>query len=336
MSGAVFATITCLLLLGLATDPASSRPTQEHHPRLLVVNQKLNAVQIVDPIAGKTSKTIPTKGIRGHEAVVGPDGRFVFVPIYGDSGVGKPGTDGRSIEILDLVEERFVGEIDLGRPARPHCVRLGSDGLLYVTAEIGQTVEVIDPMTKKIVGSIRTNQDESHMLVLTKDGKRGYTSNVGAGSVTALDITARKAVRVIQVAKVAQRISMSLDGKLVFTADQQAPRLAVIDTTSNTVKEWIPLPSTGYGTAPTNDGRYLLVALNTSEKVAVVDLTSMKVARTIDVPAGPMEIVVEPNGRVAYVSCFSGGKVAAIDLHEWKVKKLIDTGEGADGLAWLP
>ena len=303
---------------------------------LLVVNQKLVAVQLLDVDSGTVTATVPTKKIRGHEAVVSGDGRLAYIPIYGDSGVGKPGSDGRTIEILDIASKKFVDSIDLGRPARPHCVRLGPDGLLYVTAEVGRTVEVIDPATRKDVASIPTDQDFSHMLAITHDGKRGYTSNVGVGTVSALDLKQHKAISVIPVAKVAQRISLSADDKYVFTADQEAARLAVVDTATNKVKEWVALPSIGYGSAATPDGRWLLVALMTESKLAVVDLSSMKVSRTIDVPAGPMEILIQADRNVAYVSCFAGGKVAAIDLATWRISKLIDTGEGADGLAWIP
>jgi DNA-binding beta-propeller fold protein YncE len=314
---------------GQSAAPAASRP------HLLVVNQRLNAVQLVDVDSG-TFTTVPTKGIRGHEAVVSKDGRLAYVPIYGDAAVGKPGSDGRTIEILDIASQKFVDNIDLGRPARPHCIRLGPDGLLYVTAEVGRTVEVIDPATHKHVASIPTDQDYSHMIALTRNGKRGYTSNVGAGSVTALDIQQRRVTAVIPVAKVAQRISLSVDERYVFTADQDVPRLAVIETSKNKVKHSIALPSIGYGTASTPDGHWLLVTLMTGNKLAVVDLTSMKVARTIDVPAGPIEILIGPEGNAAYVSCFGGGKLAVIDLATWQVRKLIDTGEGSDGLAWIP
>ena len=49
-----------------------------------------------------------------------------------------------------------------------------------------------------------------------------------------------------------------------------------------------------------------------------------------------MEIPVQSDRNVAYVSCFAGGKVAIVDLKTWQVNKLIETGEGADGLAWIP
>ena len=110
------------------------------------------------------------------------------------------------------------------------------------------------------------------MVVLSRDGHRAYTANVGAGTVTVVDVPGRKLIKVIPVAETVQRISISEDGRFVFTADQKSPRLAVIDTATNQVSSWIALPAIGYGTATTPDGKWLLVTLQTANQVAVVDL----------------------------------------------------------------
>jgi YVTN family beta-propeller protein len=248
-----------------------------------------------------------------------------------------PGTDGRTIDVIDLAGRRVVSTIDLGRPLRPHCAKFGpKDGLLYVSTELADSVTVIDPQTQTIVGSIPTGQPESHMLAITHDGRRIYTANVGPGTVSVLDIAARKTLAVIHVAKVVQRIAISMDDRYAFTSDETEPRLAVIDTASNKVARWVALPGIGYGTAPTMDGRYLLVAIINKNLVAVVDLKEMKVVRTIEVPAAPQEALVRPDDRVAYVSCDHSRQVAAIDLHTWNVEKLIHTGPATDGLGWAP
>ena len=77
------------------------------------------------------------------------------------------------------------------------------------------------------------------MLVLSHDGRRGYTANVGPGTVSVLDMKARKTIAVIPIAPTTQRISISRDDSMVFTADQTKPQLAVIDTATNKVRTWI-------------------------------------------------------------------------------------------------
>ncbi len=309
----------------------------QNAPLLVVVNQGDKNISLVDTATEQQIATIPegVTAMHGHEAATSPDGRTAYVPIYGNVGVGHPGLNGHEMLVIDLPSRKITGHVDFGHGVRPHCVIYNQhDGLLYVTTELDQDVTLVDPKTLKIVGTIPTGQEQSHMLAISPDGTRGYTANVGPGTVSVLDIKARKKLAVIPISGETQRISVSTDGSMAFTSDQTQPRLAVIDTATNKVKAWVPLPGTGYGTAPTQDGRSLLVAIPSRNLVAVVDLGTLKVINTIPVPSAPQEILVRPDGKVAYVSCNVKGQVAALDLSDWKVQKLIDAGAGADGLAW--
>ena len=307
-----------------------------HGPMLLVANQGDHTLSLIDPVAGNQITAVPVGGVTGHEVAVSPDGKLAYVPIYGNSGVGKPGTDGASMSVIDLAAHKVVRTVDFGHGVRPHLpVYDSATGKLYVTTELDKAITVIDPKSLNIEGQIPTGAEQSHMFVLSHDGKRAYTANVGPGSVSVLDLVGRKTVAVIPVSGKVQRISISRDGSMVFTADQVKPRMAVIDTASNRVKSWIELPAVGYGSAVTLDGRWLLVQMSTLKQVAVIDLTTMKVARTVPVDGGTGEILMNPNGRVAYVSCPEDGTVAEIDLGSWKVLKGIKAGHKADGMAWV-
>lgn len=323
-------------LTGMMTIEAGAQAAdnESNGSLLLVANQHDRTISLVDTAAGKQVATIADGGVTGHEVAVSPDGRTAFVPIYGNSGVGKPGTDGSNMAVMDIATRRVVGNVDFGHGVRPHEPVFGPrDGLLYVTTELDHSVTVIDPHSLKIVGSVPTEQAESHMLAISHDGRRGYTANVGPGTVSVLDLENRKTLKVIPISKMTQRISITPDDSMVFTADQTKPQLAVIDTANNTVKAWVPLPAPGYGTASTHDGRWLLVAVPQASTVAVVDLKTLKVERTIDVPKAPQEIVVRPDDQIAYVSCNTSGQVAELDLSAWNVRKIIKAGAGADGLA---
>jgi DNA-binding beta-propeller fold protein YncE len=304
-------------------------------PMLLVANQGDHNLSLIDPVAGKQVASVPVEGVTGHEVAASPDGLTAYVPIYGDSGVGKPGTDGSEIAVVDLASRKVVHKIDFGHGVRPHCAIYDrNSGMLYVTTELDKSISIIDPRSLKIVGSIPTGQEQSHMLVLSQDGSRGYTANVGPGTVSVLDMKARKTVTIIPISSETQRISISRDDRIVFTADQTKPQLAVIDTATNKVKTWVPLPTIGYGTASTLDGRWLLVALPTSNQIAVVDLKTMKVTRTVDTPGEATEILMSLDGKEAFASCGKTHQVAVIDLAQWKTQRLIEAGNGADGLAW--
>ncbi len=300
---------------------------------LLIANQGDHTALLVDLAAGQTLFRVEV-GVNGHELAVSPDGHFAYVPIYGNSGVGRPGTDGDSIDIVDLKERKLAGHIALGKPVRPHCAKFGPDGLLYVSAELANAVFVIDTAARKVIGEIPTGQIESHMLVLTPDGHRAYTSNVDAGSVSVLDLQKRALVTTIPICKIVQRISISPDGRRVYTHDQNAPRIAIIDTTTNVIASWIALPSTVYSSASTADGRWL-VANSPSGKLFVIDTDTAKVAHSFDIPAATGEVIITPDGSRAYASCPRAGTVEILDLHSWKLEEPLKLTPGVDGLDYL-
>lgn len=323
----------------------SGAPTKEKGT-LVVVNQAEHKVLFVEPDLRRTFASISV-GISGHEAAVSPDARFVYVPIYGNSGVGKPGTDGATIDVIDINQRGISASIQVG-PVRPHRADFGPDGLLYVTAELGNGVKIVDPATQRVTGEIPTGEPQSHMLVISPDGHRAYTANVGTGNVSVLDIPSRRLITIIPVAKTIQRISMSPDGSLLFTHDQDSPRLAVIDlpnrkgnernetTASYKVSRWVDLPSIAYASAPTPDGKWLLVISMAKHQLLAIDAATMKIDKTFDLPDSPSEILVTPDGAIAFVSCVKAGKIAVLDLRNWQLHEPIVLTAGVDGLAWAP
>ncbi len=323
------------VIAALFACSAVAARSEETGGRLLVANKGDQTLSIINPTTGEQVAAVAEDGITGHEVVASPDGKYAFVPIYGNSGVGHAGTDGNLIRVIDLKKQAIIGTVVFGKGVRPHCAVIGpKNKLLYVTTELENNISIIDPMTFEIIGTIPTGQTESHMLAISSDGKKGYTANVGPGTVSVLDLTEKKTLKIIPISKTTQRISISPDDKWVFTADQTKPQIAVIDAAKDEVVKWIELPGNGYGTAVTPDGRWLVVALNTIHQVALVDLQAMKVAHVLDVPKSPQEVLIRPDGQVAYVSCDASKQVAVIDLKNFKVEKLIAAGKNADGLAW--
>jgi YVTN family beta-propeller protein len=327
-AGLLFASL--LLLTSLpASDAARPAPV---HALLLAANQGDHTLLIIDP-ATRAQLAKISVGVNGHEVIASPDGRFAYVPIYGNSGVGKPGTDGTTIDVIDIPAQKVVATIDLGKPLRPHCAKFGPDGMLYVSAELSNSLDVIDPATKKIVAEIPTGAEQAHMFIITPDGTRAYTANVGPGSVSVLDLKKRSLITVIPVSQTVQRISISPDGRHVFTHDQHSPRIAVIDTATNKIANWIQLPATVYSSEPTPDGK-LLVANSASGKIFVINLDKNEVVQTFDIPPAVGEVLITPDGKYAFVSCPQAGTIEVLNLGTNKLESSMKFTHGVDGLAW--
>jgi DNA-binding beta-propeller fold protein YncE len=315
-------------------SPAATGASSDSAGFLFIANQGDHTALVVS-VDSRQVVSMVGVDINGHEVAVAPDHHFGYVPVYGNSGVGKPGTDGSTIEIVDLRAGRAVKLIDLGRPVRPHCAKFGPDGMLYVSAELSNALYIVDPRAGKLLGEVPTGAAESHMFVLSPDGHRAYTSNVGPGSVSVLDLQKRSLITVIPVAKRVQRISISTDGRYVFTHDQDSPRIAVIDTASNKLARWIALPATVYSSTPTPDGK-LLLANAPSGKLFAIDLSSEKVAATYDIPPAIGEIAVDASSQHAFVSCPQKGTIEILDIRDGKMESPIVLTQGVDGLEWIP
>jgi YVTN family beta-propeller protein len=305
---------------------------------LFVANQMDHSVLLVDPVSKQVLAKVGVD-INGHEVAVSPDGHFGYVPIYGNTWVGKPGSNGSTIHVVDLRAGRTVAVIDLGKEVRPHCAHFAPDGLLYVSAELDNAIYIVDTKTRSMVGKIPTGASHTHMFVISPDGSRIYTANNNAGSVSVIDLPARTLLATIPISNNVQRVSISPDGKLVFTQDQETPRIVVIDTRSNAVARSIPLPRVVFSSAITKDGRWLL-ANSESGKLFVVEIASGAVTKTFDVPDVPVlptpgEFALSVDGTHAYLSCPQGGTIEILNLTNWKLEEPIRLTKGVDGMAWV-
>ncbi len=271
-------------------------------------------------------------GVNGHEVAISADGRLAYVPIYGDGAVGRPGTDGSTIEVYDTASLKRVDTIDLGEAVRPHSI-IERNGLLWVTAEKAEAVLIVDPKAKRIVGRAPTGQPEAHSLALSPDGRRLYTANVGAGSVSIIDAVERKLLAVVPVARRVQRVTLSPDGRMVFTHDTEKPRIAVIDPTTQKLARWIELPDAGYASATTSDGRLLVVGSPVKRRVHIVDLRTLAVTRTIDPNCDPAHVTLSRDDRRAFLSCPRDGKVAVLNLATMTMEPPLPVEPGIEGIA---
>lgn len=306
---------------------------------LAVVNQKEHSVVEVDPRTRALGRTVSV-GVNGHEVALGPGG-MLYVPIYGSAGVGRPGTDGSTIAVIDPRTWTVPRTIDLGKALRPHKPVFGADGTLYCTGELDNAVLVIDAAKGVVLSEVLTGQAESHMFALSRDGSRGYTANVGEGTVSVLDMQARKLLAVVPVAKRVQRIAVSVDGRWAFTSDTDAVaggggRVARIDTATNKVSAWIAVKGIPYVTEPTPDGKWLLVSETSEGKglVEVVELATGKVVRGFALTSQAGGFLV--HGDVAYMSLPLTGRVQVLNLKTWQMGEAIVLTPGVDGMAWVP
>ncbi|KQM83541.1 YncE family protein [Agromyces sp. Leaf222] len=302
--------------------------------RLLVVCKDDRTLEVIDLESAATVGTVVASGFTPHEVVATADGRLAYLPVYSDAPVGSPGSDGRRVDVIDLVTLERVAGIDLDFPSRPHQASLLASGRVIVSTELDESLTVIDRRTLRVVARLPTGRAESHTFAISLDGDRLVTANVGSGSVSVIDIPSGRLLGVVEAADTVNRICLEPGGRLAYTADQNSPRLAVVDTDRLECVGWIDLPSIGFGTAVTADGSRLVVALRQASEIAVVDLASSEVVHRIATPDQPQAIVLHPDGVRAYSACDAAGCVVEVDIRSGRLLRRIPTGRRPDGIAW--
>lgn len=164
-----------------------------------------------------------------------PDGEIVFVDAQSENTVGRvsglpdPGNpsflgdtgfvgtgnghDG-SVSIIDTRDGRFelVKTIKVGPGA--NIPNLGPDGRVYVTANEGDSVAVIDPETWNVVDRIE-GLDGSHWMVFAPDGTLAYITNVQGSTVTVVSIPELEIIDTIDVGRAPNGIM--LDATIPFS-----------------------------------------------------------------------------------------------------------------------
>jgi PQQ-dependent catabolism-associated beta-propeller protein len=143
---------------------------------------------------------------------------------------------------------------------RPRVAEYTPDGKqVWVSAEIGGTVTVIDATTRKIVGKVTFE-----IQGITKDA----------------------------IQPVGVRITK--DGKKAFVALGPANRVAVVDTATLKVEKYLLVGQRVWNLGFTPDEKLLFTTNGTSNDVSIIEVASLKVLKSIKVGRYPWGVVSAP------------------------------------------
>jgi YVTN family beta-propeller protein len=332
--------LLCFLILVLSASLAAAMDL------LIVLNKSDDTASILDARTGVSKATV-TVGHAPHEVSVLSDGRTAVVSNYGDR--EKPG---HTLTLIDLEKNSAAGTIELPEGARPHGSEGLLDGRLLVTAEGLKELLIVDPKNRRLEARIPTGRDVSHMVVATPDGKRAFVANIGSGSVTAVDIVAKKVLRDIPTGEGAEGIAITPDGRQVWVTNRGADTISVVDAETLAVTANIPAPKFPIRVKITPDGKRALVSCAQSGDVAVFDTATRALVKRIGIDreavAGsadrlfstqfgkspvPVGLLIAPDGKRAWVASTNADVVSEIDLSTLTVVRRLTAGNEPDGLA---
>jgi DNA-binding beta-propeller fold protein YncE len=300
------------------------------NPALIVLVKGANELAIVEPTTLKIIARVAT-GEGPHEVALSPDDKTAFVSNYGAR------TPGNSISVIDLATQRETKRVDLGPVRRPHGME-ESGGKVYFTAEVNRLVGRYDPQSGTVDWLMGTGQTGTHMLVVTGDASKIFTSNIGSDSLTMFvrGANGNWNATAIPVGKGPEGIALSPDGKEVWSAHSRDGGVSIIDATSGKVVQTLSVMTKRSNRVRfTPDGKRVLISDLAGGEVLVFDAASRQVLKHIQLPGQPEGILITPDGARAFVGLGNANAVAVVDLKTMTMTGKIDTGAETDGLAWL-
>lgn len=311
------------------------------HRSLLALSKTNHTLAIVDPVTLKIVATIPV-GSDPHEVIASTDGTKAYVTIYGGGSLHE-------LDEIDLVAQKPLRTIDTKPLFGPHGVTF-VDGKAWFTAEGSKSVGRYDPATGQLDWSMGTGQDRTHMLYVTPDGKKIYTTNVNAGTVSLLIDTLMQPGRmappgarprqewsqiIIPVSKGSEGFDVSPDGGELWTAASEDGMISIIDLHAKVLATKLDAKVLGANRLKfTPNGKQVFISSLGSGDLVIYDAASRKEVKRLKIGHGAAGILMDPDGSRAFVACSADNYIAVVDLKTLEVTSHFEVGGVPDGLAW--
>jgi YVTN family beta-propeller protein len=328
---------------------------------LLALSKADHVLAIIDPVTLKIVAHVPI-GPDPHEVVASADGKTAYVSNMGQG-------QSHEINVIDLVGQKALPNIDISPLSGPHGITF-ADGKVWFTAQDSKAIGRYDPATGKVDWCMGTGQDRTHMIYVTPDAKKIYTTNVSAGTVSIFEYVLQQPhfgptgpppggqpagapmgqpggqqfhgpkaqwdwkQTVIQVSKGSEGFDVSPNGREIWTAAADDGVISIIDTGTHKVTATIDAKAVGANRLKfTPDGKRVFVSSLRTGDVFVFDAATHKEFKKINLGHGCAGILMDAEGNRAFVASTGGNSIAVVDLKTLEVTGHIDLG-GPDGMEW--
>jgi len=303
---------------------------------MIAVDKIGTQILFLDPRTYETETVLDGFQKTVHELLVIPERGRAYVPIFGDGIHGRNPNPGHTLLVIDCLARRHIATIDLAPLSAPHTLRLGADGLIYITCENSAKVAIIDPATNAVVGNIDSGSTNGHRLAIPDDGRRLYTDNEEDATVSVIDVPNRKLLGQIATPEKLAGIAVSGDGSTVIAVSDDSPVVFVIDTRAarvvRTVRlEGVPKPAQIARFSP--DGKLLVVSSLNSDTISIMDAATFGDQSAIPVGRQPMDFAFK--GDELFVGCQGDGTMHILDVPGRRNKGHVRAGAGCESIGFF-
>jgi DNA-binding beta-propeller fold protein YncE len=290
----------------------------------------------VNLASGKVIDTVSVSN-EPHEVAISDDKKYALV-----TNTGSYKVPNNKLSLIDVVSQKEIYRVDLGPLYNPHGA-IFSNGLFYFTAEGARAIGAYDPYSNKLVWINGTGQDQTHMLVMTKEGKTLVCTNRGSGTISISNLKGEDPLFagawkeiIIPVGKSPEGLALNPDGTQVWIGLRNGDGIVIVDLLSQQVKETFPINGQGVARVKfTSDGKYLLATDPMKGEVLFIDATSHQIVKSVPLGKGCEPIFLEPDGSHILVGVTNENYIAEISIATMEVTRKIVSGKGPDAMVWI-
>jgi DNA-binding beta-propeller fold protein YncE len=302
---------------------------------LIAVDKMGGKVLFLNPVTYETEIVLDGFDKTVHELLVMPETNRAYVPIFGDGIHGRNPNPQHWLCVFDLEQRSLLTPIDLRPYIAPHTLKLGPDGLIYITCENSAKVVAIDRNTNTVVDAIDSGSTNGHRLIISPDGRRLYTENEEDASVSVIDLPNRKLLGKIATPHALAGIAITPDGSTLVAVDDEEPALFLIDVESEKVTrtvrlEGVPEPAQIVRYSPDNS-----VIAVTSVRAGTVSLIDPSFRTQTAIKVGSQAMDMAFRGDELFVACQGDGSVHVVDIPSRRVKHSFQAGKGCESLGFF-
>ena len=320
-----------------ASDRSSSIAITSDSKTLGVVNNDSRSVTLVD--LDSTSVI--------SEIMVGRDPQSIsFHPQSSAAFVTNRFDD--TVSVIDLFERRVVATIPV--PDEPFGVVTASSGVLFVSCDGADTIEVIDVATSALLKSIKTGP-RPRGLALSPDESLLYVTHFSTGRLSVIDTASLELDAVIETGldhNLSNSIALNPDGSRAYlpqTRSNSSNPALLFDSTVFPIVSTIDLESglnlhserihLDIADEPINMpfdsllvGDQTLYVLNAgSNDISVIDLGSMTAFAHLEVGENPRGLVLSADQATLFVNNSLSGTITVIDTQNQQITNEIKVTE---------
>lgn len=334
----VVASLVISIIIFNTTGCSAQSSSQRY---LLALSKTDHTLAIVNPATLKVIARVPV-GSDPHEVIASSDGKTAYVSIYGGGSLHE-------LNVINLVAHKPLRNIDTRPLFGPHGLTF-VNGEVWFTAEGSKSVGRYNPAAGKLDWSMGTGQDRTHMIYVTADGKKIYTTNVSSGTVSILEGTMIQPGKfappgakpredwiqtIVPVSRGSEGFDVSPNSSELWTASGEDGTIFIIDLAAKKLAAKIDAKILGANRLKfTPDGKLVFISSLQSGDLAIYDASAHTEVKRLNIGHGAAGILMDPDGSRAFVACSPDNYVAVINLKTLEVTGHLDVGGVPDGLAW--